>query len=465
MRRTLVFLIFIISMLLIAWYFRDVSPLLQNPTIANPECQIAVASVADNENNNTCTVRIGIINTFSKDNSCHSGGEEHKRGYELALNEINSMGGINGCQVELVQIDDGDDSVAAGEAVITLVNEGESIEEQIPLILGAYSSSATLEAAETADDHDIPLIVPSASSAIITMLGYDWVFRLNADSDDYVTQAMAFTNTIDDTPTIAVLHENTLFGESAAVAIVSHAETEGIGVAAYEVYQKGDKSNTLTTSISTIKAANPDVVYLISNDINDSLKILEKSRELNFKPQLFIANAGAFVSPDFLDEASAAAEYVVVTAQWSDDVDWHYEGEGTIDASGFVTRFQDAYGGDIPGMRSVQTYTALRLAKEVIERAQNDSACNTHIKQLRTCIQKELRQVNLEQTLFGEINFDDDTGQNAHPVLLVQIVCDEEHDTDEDCPTGQFHLATVYPEEFRTQEVILPLQENTNDDQ
>ena len=447
-------------MLFIAWYYQDITPLINNTSVVASECQVTVPTPTPNDDEtNNCTVKIGIINTFTTNGACHAGGTEHKRGYELALNELNSMGGINGCQIELVQIDDQGDSIAAGTAVITLAEPGATVAESIPLIIGAYSSRSTLAAAEEADAQEIPLIIPSASSSLITMLGFEWIFRINADSDDYVRQAMALTNTIDDSPTIGILHENTLFGESAAVAVISQAEEEGIGVAAYETYQPNDATTNLYPSINTLKSANPDVVYLISNSIDDSINILETSKALNFTPKLFIANAGAFVSPDFLEKASVAAENVVVTAQWAEDVSWHYEDEGSTDVEEFIGQFRATYDGDTPGMRSVQTYTSLRLAKDVIEQAQNKESCNTSIKQLRTCIQAELRQLDLEHTLFGAINFDDTTGQNNHPVLLVQIVCSGEHDANGNCISNQFQFVTVFPEEYRSQEIILPTQE------
>jgi branched-chain amino acid transport system substrate-binding protein len=255
---------------------------------------------------------------------------------------------------------------------------------------------------------------------------------------------MALTATLNDLPTIAVIYENTVFGESAAVAVTAEAEEQGVSVVAYESYQPG--AQNLSAPISTIRAARPDVVYLVANSIPDSINLLQTSRAMNLNPQLFIANAGAFVSPDFLERAGEEAEYVVITAQWAEDVDWRYE-DG-LDTVTFANLFRERYNGAQPGMRSVQTYTSLLLAKEVIERAQAVPGCTASMGQLRLCIRTELRQINLEQTLFGAINFNESTGQNSHPVLLVQIVPDEDG----------YRFATVYPERFRTQELILPNQ-------
>lgn len=126
-----------------------------------PTCQISQALPAER---NYCRIRVGIINSFTdRSGACFSGGMEHKRGYELALEEITE---IDGCLLELVQIDDVRSNSRTRDAVVRLAAT------DVPLILGAYASGATSEAADEADRQRIPLIVPSASSELITTMGY-----------------------------------------------------------------------------------------------------------------------------------------------------------------------------------------------------------------------------------------------------------------------------------------------------
>ena len=173
--------------------------------IANPDCQLSRTIL---EEASQCRIQIGVINSFTDgQGTCFAGGIEHKRGYELALADI---GEIKGCQVELIAIDDELNNGRARAAVTELAEDG------VPLIIGAYTSGATLEAAAEADRLGIPLIVPSASSELITSVGHEWVFRINATSADYVTEALALAVTLSESPSVGVLYENTVFGESAA---------------------------------------------------------------------------------------------------------------------------------------------------------------------------------------------------------------------------------------------------------
>jgi branched-chain amino acid transport system substrate-binding protein len=219
------------------------------------------------------------------------GGTEHRRGYELALETINQQGGVNGCQLELVQIDDQDNPQAAANAVNTLALQN------IPLLIGAYTSDATLLAAREANRQRIPLIIPSASTELITALGYEWVFRINADSSDYIAQALRMTSELNEQPTIGIIFENSIFGESAAVAVTAQAEENGISIVAFESFQPGTAD--LTAPLQNLRAADPDAVYLVSNSVTDAINLLTTSQNINLRPDLMIGGAGAFVSPDF----------------------------------------------------------------------------------------------------------------------------------------------------------------------
>jgi ABC-type branched-subunit amino acid transport system substrate-binding protein len=97
----------------------------------------------------------------------------------------------------------------------------------------------------------------------------------------------------------------------------------------------------------------------------------------------------------------------------------------------------------------VQTYTSLMLAKMVLERTKDDPTCHVNMRELRACLRQALSDIELENSIFGPINFDVN-GQNEHPVLMLQIVPDG---------AGGYRFATIYPSEFSTQQMVLPTPE------
>ena len=79
------------------------------------------------------SVAIGAINPLTGTNSVQ--GRDMKRGEELALDEINAAGGINGRSLKIIWEDTKSNADQGMKAVRKLVEE-----DKVPLIIGGYSS-------------------------------------------------------------------------------------------------------------------------------------------------------------------------------------------------------------------------------------------------------------------------------------------------------------------------------------
>ncbi len=387
-----------------------------------------------------CPIRIGIITSLT--GRYQGAGTEQLRGYTLALREINAGGGILGCKVELVIENDMSGPREAQLAVDKLVNEA-----RVPLIIGSYSSGATVPACGVANAYKIPIIVPSASSELVTSQGYDWVFRINATSKAYAETAIAFVEDIKhqlrtDVPTLAIVYEATLFGESAAAAAATTAAERGLPVVAYESYNSANQN--YAPLLTRLKAEAPDILYLAANSPDDAAAIMAACRAVDLNAKLYIANAGGFINPDFITQAGRNAEYVIVTSQWAPDI----RNPQWTGIPQFAQKFQQAYG-VMPQMRSAQTYAALYVAKDAIERAAREASPplnwvdhrEEEIRRIRLAVRDALASTDIPASLFGPISFDD-SGQNAHPVILVQVI------------HGEF--ATIYPSAYQVLTPIVP---------
>ena len=80
-------------------------------------------------------VEIGVVNSLSGNFSTF--GARYRTGMEVALEEINAGGGINGEELQLIVQDDRSEAQSALAAVESLENRG------VPLIIGSYASSIT----------------------------------------------------------------------------------------------------------------------------------------------------------------------------------------------------------------------------------------------------------------------------------------------------------------------------------
>jgi len=107
----------------------------------------------------TCgdTIRIGISLPLTGDFSQPGG--EAKKGYEAWQTLINGNGGLLGRQVELVILDD----ASSQEQVVTDYNNLIS-QEQVPLLLGTFSSLLNFPASTVAENNQMVLIAPAGGS-------------------------------------------------------------------------------------------------------------------------------------------------------------------------------------------------------------------------------------------------------------------------------------------------------------
>ena len=113
-------------------------------------------------------VRIGLAGPFSD-----PVGAPMRRAAELAAEEINAAGGINGRPIELVARDDAGDPDSAVQVATDLVAE------QVVAVIGHVYSGTTLAAAPIygAGSDPIPVLTPSSSAPEVAQAG-NHVFRL-----------------------------------------------------------------------------------------------------------------------------------------------------------------------------------------------------------------------------------------------------------------------------------------------
>src|ERR687890_909278 len=92
-------------------------------------------------------------------------------GIKMAAEEVNTAGGINGKQVELLVQDDRSDAQEAATIVTKFVTQ-----DGVHAILGEVASSRSIAAAPIAQNAKVPLLTPSSTNPDVTKKG-DYIFR------------------------------------------------------------------------------------------------------------------------------------------------------------------------------------------------------------------------------------------------------------------------------------------------
>ena len=342
------------------------------------------------------TFHIGVITSLT--GSTAAFGQAHKNGYAIALTELNAKGGVLGMPIELVYYDDQSRADQAVQGVSKLVDQN-----HVPLILGSYSSENTRAIVPAVTQKQVPLLIPTATADNVLETGSPWVFRVCEGSGAYARATLDFLKNNGEPKTVAIVYENTNFGQSNAQAMRAEAKTGGLNVADEEAYQAS--SPDYKALLQRVKARNPEVVYFASY-LLDASTLMRQASEVGLDPKYFTSAGTGFAAAEFPTADKGAgkyAEYTFSVSQWLPTVKW----KGSREFDEAFTKLTGAH----PAYHAMEAYATLIVAASAIQKAGRADA---------GAIRDAIRGIEIPETPFGPIKFDP-RGQNAHPVLITQI--------------------------------------------
>jgi branched-chain amino acid transport system substrate-binding protein len=363
------------------------------------------------------TFPIGVITSLT--GSAAAFGQAHKNGYAIALDELNGAGGVMGKKIELVYYDDQSRPDQAVQGVNKLVDQN-----HVPIIVGAYSSENTRAIVPAVTQKKIPLVMPTATADNVLETGSPWVFRICAGSSAYAAATIDFLKATNAPHSLAIVYENTNFGQSNAEAMDKAARGAGFDVVDSEAYQAS--SPDYKALLQRVKARNPAVIYFASY-LLDASTLMRQASQTNLNPEYYTSAGTGFAAAEFPTKDKGAgpyAEYTFSTSQWLPTARWKGSRE-----------FDDAFfklTGTHPAYHATEAYAALLTAAAAIKQANSAEP---------SAIRDALKAIDLPETAFGPIKFDEH-GQNPHPVLITQVL------------QGEYKV--VYPPETAEAKPVVP---------
>jgi branched-chain amino acid transport system substrate-binding protein len=329
-------------------------------------------------------------------------------GHEIAVADINKAGGIksmNGAKLKLIIADSQGKPEVGNSETERLIHEG------VAVIMGAYQSAVSFTGTQVSERYKTPYIVPVSVADKITERNFKYTFRPEskatwfARDQFFAIRDFAKANGVN-IKSVAILYEDTLYGQSTAKGQRLYAKKMGWKVAANISYP----SNTpdMTTTIAKLKAAKPDVV-VHNSYMNDSLLLARTSKELDFNPMAFFATGAGPKDPNFAKVLGKDAEYWLVISEWNGDM----KREGAADLN---ERFINKYGQPMDGIAAM-CYISTYILQDALERAGSADR-----EKLRDALAKtDITTGPASMVATGRIAFDE-TGQNAFTNLVTQII-------------------------------------------
>jgi branched-chain amino acid transport system substrate-binding protein len=356
-------------------------------------------------------VKIGFVNSITGPEAPI--GENLTNGVTLALEDLKKKG----IDVELVKEDDTgkpEKSMAAFEKLAT--------GDKVAGVVGPYTSACANAVSKLSEKYKVPLVIPVSSKEEITRQGLKWIFRLSATTNDYATVLLDMATALGKPKTIAVIYENTDFGTSGAKSAKDYAAKKHIAVVAEEGYAKG--SPDYRSTLASIKAKNPDLVFMVSY-VADAILLMRQSREIGLSPQAFLGAGAGFATEAFAKEQDISNN-VLSSTQWTQEVSWP-------GAKEWAKRYKDKFGKE-PTYHASTAYESMMIMGETAAKAGGDP------EKVRAAL-----KAGKWDGIMGAVKFADYEGytnQNNHEMLVEQI-------------QNGVHV-TVYPPKYASHKPVYP---------
>jgi branched-chain amino acid transport system substrate-binding protein len=363
-------------------------------------------------------IAIGIIYPFS--GASAQMGADAQKGYETALDIINNsydfdlplakgagLPGLGGAKIRLVYADhqaDPQKGRAEAERLIT--------QEKVSAIIGTYQSAVAVTVSQTCERYQIPFISADNSSPSLHTRGLKFFFRAAPHDEMFSTAMFDFLDSMKKKgtkiETLALFHEDTIFGTDSANAQTKLANQRGYKIVADIKYRANSPS--LSAEVQQLKVANADVL-MPSSYTTDGILLVKTMAELGYKPNAIVAQAAGFSEQTLYDAVGDKLEGAITRGSFSLDLAAKRPMVGKIN-----DMFKAKSGKDLNDNTS-REFMALIVMADAINRAKSTDGDKIREALVATDIPGEQTIMPWKRVKF------DDMGQNndADPVLLQYV--------------------------------------------
>lgn len=338
----------------------------------------------------TETIKIGV--SCSLTGAWAANDLRMRHSLEMAVEEVNSAGGIKGRPIQLIY----EDAESSSGGAIKAYNKIAS-EHSPPVIIAAPFSVQVLALEPYIRKEAIPTL-SGATSRRLTEMGNRWLFRIRAH--DGIVAALAATFAVEKlgASKIGILHDTNEYGTGGALAMKETLQKYAKEPLVTVGYNTGDKD--FAAQLLTLSQKGCEVVLSWAHPLEGGL-ILRQIKQLGLGYK--IVGGPGYAMPVCLDLAKQDAEAINVVIDFS-------VANQDPRVQSWVERYQKKFAGEIPDYVSACHYDAIYILAKVMEENGFD----------RGAIRNGLEAMQPYQGVMAEYDFDD-KGDGVYETVIVQI--------------------------------------------
>ena len=278
-------------------------------------------------------------------------GQAVKNAAQLAVDEINAAGGINGAQIEFNFQDDEHDAEKAVNAYNTLKDW------DMQMLLGTVTSTPCTAVVEKTHEDNMFHLTPSGSA--VESIQYDNAFRVCFSDPNQGTASAQYIGENGLATKVAVIYNSSdVYSSGIYQTFAAEAGNQGLEIVAAEAFT-ADSNTDFSVQLQKAKDAGAELVFLPIYYTEASI-IFGQADKMGYEPTFFGCDGldGLLAVEDF---DTSLAEGVMLLTPFAADA----EDELT---QNFVKAYQDAFG-DVPNQFAADAYDGIYAIKAAIEKA------------------------------------------------------------------------------------------------
>jgi len=262
-----------------------------------------------------------------------------QEGYDFWKDYVNSHGGLKiggkTYKVAIKYYDDESKNNTAQTLAERLIDQ-----DHVDFLLGPYGSGTTFTVAQKVEQKKMPMVEGNGAAEKIFNQNFKYTFGVLAPAKRYLEGVIDMALQQKPRPqTMAISSASDAFSLEVQQGAVDYANAHHLKVVYANKYP--DTTTDVSSVISAIKAANPDII-LNAGHLQDALLIHKGLKEQNVMAKVYGYSVGPD-TPDFIASLGKDANYVFGGAQWSEAVKYKGVAGFYPSAKSYAEAFAKAY--------------------------------------------------------------------------------------------------------------------------
>lgn len=245
-------------------------------------------------------------------------GQGQRRGAQMAVEYINSKGGIKsmgGAKLELLLGDSQTSAEVGRSEADRLIKEGAKV------IVGAFESGTGMAIATLCEQRGVPFLCDVATLDDITQKGYKYTFRIFPTSTTFAKRMMEFLKTILEEKKISpkravVSYVGDAFGKTQGALFIKEFKASNLGMEIVEEISYPLGVPDLSAEVAKIKAAKPDILFPICRPGDSTLLTRELFKQRVELMGIISPGSPGWYEPSVIKDLDKLILYVMDNVPW-----------------------------------------------------------------------------------------------------------------------------------------------------